>query len=105
MAMRSMLPSRLSHEYGREETPVPALFFSCFCINFFVLLPFQAAPPLFELIELDMALYTLSLGLELVAFLRLRWSEPNLVRPFRVPLGRCGLVPSLSALLQVVEKE
>jgi len=45
-----------------------------------------------ELIELDMALYTLSLGLELTSLLRLRWTEPHLRRPYRVPLGRRALV-------------
>ena len=39
-----------------------------------------------------MALYTLSLGLELTSLLRLRWTEPHLARPYRVPLGRNTLV-------------
>ena len=39
-----------------------------------------------------MALYTLSLGLELTSLLRLRWTEPHLERPYRVPLGRRALV-------------
>jgi len=41
-----------------------------------------------ELIELDMSLYALALSMELLALLRLRWTEPELRRPFRVPLGR-----------------
>lgn len=86
MAMRGMLPTGLRNEYGSEGTPVPALLFTYICINLFLVLPFQ------ELIELDMALYTLSLGLELVSLLRLRWSEPLLARPYRVPLGRRTLV-------------
>jgi len=86
MAMRSMLPARLRDEYGSEETPVPALLFTFLCINLCLVLPFQ------ELIELDMALYTLSLALELLSLLRLRWTEPHLPRPYRVPLGRCALV-------------
>jgi len=86
MAMRGMLPTGLQKEYGSEGTPVPALLFAYICINFFLVLPFQ------ELIELDMALYTLSLGLELTSLLRLRWTEPLLHRPYRVPLGRRALV-------------
>jgi len=86
MAMRGMLPTGLRNEYGAEGTPVPALLFTYIFINVFLVLPFQ------ELIELDMALYTLSLGLELTSLLRLRWTEPHLHRPYRVPLGRRSLV-------------
>ena len=56
-----------------------------------------------------MSLYACSLAMELLSLLRLRWSEPELRRPYRVPLGRralclmctpplllCGLVISMS---------
>ena len=45
-----------------------------------------------RLLELDILLYGLSLVLEFVALAVLRWREPSLVRPFRVPLGRFGAV-------------
>jgi amino acid transporter len=45
-----------------------------------------------RLLELDILLYGLSLVLEFVALAVLRWREPSLARPFRVPLGRFGAV-------------
>lgn len=53
-----------------------------------------------RLLELDIMLYGLSLVLEFVALAVLRWREPALVRPFRVPGGMwgaigVGLAPSL----------
>jgi amino acid transporter len=44
------------------------------------------------LLELDILLYGLSLVLEFVALAVLRWREPSLARPFRVPGGRWGAV-------------
>ena len=44
------------------------------------------------LLELDILLYGLSLVLEFVALAVLRWREPSLIRPFRVPFGRFGAV-------------
>ncbi len=44
------------------------------------------------LLELDILLYGLSLVLEFVALAVLRWREPSLARPFRVPGGRWSAV-------------
>jgi amino acid transporter len=43
-----------------------------------------------RLIELDVLIYGLSLGLEFVALVALRLREPRLPRPFRVPGGLVG---------------
>ena len=45
-----------------------------------------------RLLELDILLYGLGLVLEFIALAVLRWREPSLARPFRVPLGRVGAV-------------
>lgn len=45
-----------------------------------------------RLLELDILLYGLSLVLEFVALAVLRWREPSLPRPFRVPGGHWGAV-------------
>jgi amino acid transporter len=45
-----------------------------------------------KLIELDVAIYGLSLVLEFIALIVLRVKEPNLSRPFRVPGGIAGAV-------------
>jgi amino acid transporter len=45
-----------------------------------------------RLVMLDILLYGTSLVLEFVALAVLRWKEPELVRPFRVPGGKLGAV-------------
>ena len=57
-----------------------------------------------ELIVLNVWLYSLSLLVELAAFVRLRLAEPSLPRPRRVPGGTVGMIgaallPALFALL------
>ena len=47
-----------------------------------------------KLIELDMFLYALALILEFAALMWLRFKEPQMPRPYRVPLG----VPGAAAL-------
>ena len=64
-----------------------ALLFTSACILCLLSLPFS------ELIELDMSLYACSLAMELLSLLRLRWTEPELRRPYRVPLGRRRVTP------------
>ena len=85
MACKGLLPAALRREMGAEATPVPALLFTSTCILCLLSLPFS------ELIELDMSLYACSLSMEFLSLLRLRWTEPELHRPYRVPLGFCAL--------------
>ena len=54
-----------------------------------------------QLIELDMSLYALTLLLELLSLLRLRWVEPHLHRPYRIPLGRVPLALALAPLMGI----
>jgi hypothetical protein len=49
------------------------------------------------LLSADVLLYTAALALEFGALIRLRESEPDLRGPFRVPVGRAGLM-ALAAL-------
>ena len=42
-----------------------------------------------ELASADVTIYAAVMSLELLSFLMLRWREPNLSRPFRVPGGWC----------------
>jgi amino acid transporter len=45
-----------------------------------------------KLMVVDILFYTLGLSLEFIALIALREKEPGLKRPFRIPLGRTGLV-------------
>lgn len=86
MARKGMLPATLRGERGAEATPAPALLFSALCI--LSMTPFEFS----QLVELNMALYSSTLMLEQIALLRLRWTEPDLHRPFRIPLERHWLI-------------
>ena len=86
MALKGLLPRALRAEHGAEATPTAALAFSTACVLVCVWMSFA------ELVELNMALYSASLILEQLALLRLRWTEPELQRPFRIPLSRGWLV-------------
>ena len=70
---------------GATRATAAALLFTSTCILCLLSLPFS------ELIELDMSLYACSLSMEMLSLLRLRWTEPELHRPYRVPLGRRAL--------------
>lgn len=100
MAQKGLLPAVLRGERGKQATPFPALLFSTGCI--LLLTPFTFA----ELIELNMALYAASLLFQQLALLRLRWSEPELRRPFRIPLPRHWLVaaylPQIGMCLTII---
>ena len=79
MAHMGRLPSALAAEASPERTPAAALVVSSCAIILLLSMPFT------ELLELDMSLYAAALGLEMLALLRLRWTEPHLHRPFEVP--------------------
>jgi amino acid transporter len=93
---------RLAGVFGavhrRFGTPWVAVLVSAALYSVFAAFSFR------ELIVINMWLYSLSLLVELAAFLRLRQLEPRLPRPFRVPGGLAGalvvaVLPAACALL------
>ncbi|MGH9615614.1 MAG: APC family permease [Acidobacteriaceae bacterium] len=83
MASDGLLPKALAR---RMKNGVPwVAVLACACA-WALALGLKLAP----LLELDILLYGLSLILEFVALAVLRWREPMLARPFRVPGGRWG---------------
>lgn len=86
MAARRMLPRPLARLHERHTTPWPAIVVNS--IGVACLIPFSFQ----ELIEVDMFLYAAAMILEFAALLRLRISEPNLARPYRIPFGLGGAI-------------
>ena len=80
------LPAWLGAIHPRFGTPWPAVLLSTVCYTAFAAFSFR------ELIVLNIWLYSLSLLVELAAFLWLRAVEPELPRPWRVPGGFGGAV-------------
>jgi amino acid transporter len=100
MARRGLLPATLRGERGAEATPTHALLFSTVFI--LLLTPFGFV----DLVEINMSLYAASLAMEQIALLRLRWREPELRRPFQIPLAGGWLVllfvPQLALCLGII---
>ena len=83
MADRGYLPPIFSTR-SRHGTPTYGIILGTMVIVLMTLSDFEA------LIEMLNFQYAISLLMEYAAFLKLRWSRPDLVRPYRIPLGTAG---------------
>jgi amino acid transporter len=97
LARERRLPSALGRVHERFGTPWVAVVVSAAIYAAFAAFSFR------ELIVLNVWLYSLSLLVELAAFVRLRIAEPALPRPWRVPGGApamlaVALLPTAVAL-------
>ncbi len=98
LAQANQMPSVMAKVHARYGTPWVAVVVSSVIYSAFAGFSFKA------LVVLNNWLYSLSLLVELAAFLALRRREPGLPRPWRVPGGRVGALivvalPSGLALL------
>jgi amino acid transporter len=98
LARDGQLPGALAVVHARFGTPWVAIVVSSAIYAAFAVFSFK------ELIVLNVWLYSLSLLIELAAFLALRVKAPSMARPWRVPGGWPGawlavLLPSAFALL------
>lgn len=85
VAQDGLLPRWLAAVDSRG-VPVRSILLASTLYSVLALLPFG------ELISADVLLYAVALGLEFAALIQLRRTEPTLRGPFRVPVGRTGLV-------------
>jgi amino acid transporter len=86
MADDKLLPARFCAPHPRFKTPYISIIASSIVVSILVLFTFS------DLIIMDIILYGAGLSLEFLALLALRAKEPNIRRPFRIPLGKPGLV-------------
>jgi amino acid transporter len=98
LALQGQLPRALAATHSRTGVPWAAVLLSSAAYSICALWSFK------ELIVLNVWLYSLTLLLELAAFVALRLREPALPRPWRVGGGVAGLwlaaaLPSAAALL------
>ena len=98
LAVQGELPRWLAAVHARTSVPWAAVLVSSAGYSLFALASFK------ELIVLNVWLYSLTLLLELAAFVALRLREPTLPRPWRVGGGALGLwltaaLPSAAAVL------
>jgi amino acid transporter len=104
LAAAGQLPAAVARLHPRFGTPWAAVILSSVCYSAFAWWSFK------ELIVLDMWLYSLSLLLELAAFVALRRREPGLPRPWRVGGGAVGMwlvvaLPAACSLIAMLAAE
>ena len=98
LALAGQMPTALGRLHPRFGTPWGAIVLSSACYSLCAFWSFK------ELIVLNIWLYSITLVLELAAFVALRLREPGLSRPWRVGGGKAGMwlvavLPSLCCLL------
>lgn len=86
MAQDGMLPNVFGKLHPRSRAPWVAIVFLAVCWALCLGLGFE------RLVTIDILLYGASLALEFAALIRLRFREPDLPRPFRVPGGKIGAI-------------
>lgn len=99
MGEMGMLP-KVFAKRSKYGTPILGILFSASGVIFLSWMSFQ------EIVEFLNFLYCIGMLLEFAAFVWLRWAQPELVRPYRVPLGTVGVtlmsVPATGLLLLVM---
>jgi amino acid transporter len=98
LARDGLMPAWLGAIHPRFGTPWAAVVVSAALYAAFAIFSFK------ELIVLNVWLYSISLLVELAAFVQLRLSEPGMARPWRVPggLGIAVLVASVPGALSLL---
>jgi amino acid transporter len=86
MALRNTLPAPLAKLHPVYATPWVAILVNSAGVALLIPFSFQ------ELVQVDMFLYALALILEFAALVWLRWKEPQMPRPYRVPLSTAGTI-------------
>ena len=81
-----LLPAGFCTIHTRFKTPYISIITSSLVVSLLVLFTFS------DLIIMDIILYGAGLALEFLALLILRAREPDIRRPFRIPLGKGGLI-------------
>ena len=81
MSDDGLLPPKIHQLHPRFKTPYISIIICAVVVSFMILWSFQ------ELIIIDVTLYGAGLSLEFVTLLKLRITEPDRRRPFRIPLN------------------
>ena len=86
MAQRGTLPGCFARLHQRHATPWIAIIVNSAGVACLISFSFK------DLIQVDMFLYALALIIEFAALLWLRVRQPDMPRPYRVPLGIPGAI-------------
>lgn len=100
LAKEGKLPRFLAAEFPRWKTPWPSILF--FVLTTCVLVMFDFS----IIVEIESVLYCIHTIIVLTAFTRLKFVEPELFRPFKMPFGRIGgvgfvILPIIVSLVNI----
>ncbi len=85
MADDQLLPKGLNRLHPRFATPYVSIIVCSLVGSFMILWPFP------DLLIIDVTVYGAGLSLEYISLIKLRKTEPDTHRPFKIPLGIPGL--------------
>ena len=85
MADDDLLPKNLNKLHSRFQTPYVSILVCSLIVSLMILWPFA------DLLIIDVTVYGAGLSLEYISLIKLRLSEPDKHRPFKIPLGIPGL--------------
>lgn len=85
MADDDLLHNGLNRQHRRFQTPYISILVCSIIVSLMILWPFG------DLLIIDVTVYGAGLSLEYVSLIKLRRSEPDKHRPFKIPLGIPGL--------------
>jgi len=84
LAKDGKLPRWMAAEFPRFKTPWPSILFFVLTTCILVIFDFSV------IVEVESVLYCIHTIIVLTSFTRLKFVEPELFRPFRMPFGRIG---------------
>jgi len=86
MADDDLLPKALNKQHSRFQTPFISILVCSVIVSLMILWPFD------DLLIIDVTVYGAGLSLEYISLIKLRRTEPDTPRPFRIRLGIPGLM-------------
>jgi amino acid transporter len=85
MSEDSLLPARINKLHSRFQTPYVSIIICSVIVSLMILWTFA------DLLIIDVTVYGAGLSLEYISLIKLRQSEPDTPRPFKIPLNITGL--------------
>ncbi|MFD2872807.1 APC family permease [Mucilaginibacter ximonensis] len=90
MSEDSLLPARLNKLHTRFQTPYVSIIICSVIVSLMILWTFA------DLLIIDVTVYGAGLSLEYISLIKLRRTQPQMQRPFKIPLNTTGLCLALT---------
>ena len=78
-----LIPKQFGYIWNKTHSPVFAIIFQSIIVAFLMTTTFDT------LVQISVSLNCITLIFEFLSFIRLRYTEPNTLRPYKIPGGFC----------------